>query len=115
VARDNVVPFNQQDSGRMGFRYEWEPADERPLVIYPEPFWRDRMEQATYEAAVSGNPRRQDEGPMAYVARIAEVVTGEWGQPVQAMPRARMSRRMTDERLAKLRAQLPSGTEIIGG
>lgn len=70
-------PDPPPDTGRNGFRYEWDPGDERPLVIYTVPFWRDRLEQATYEAAVVGNPRREDEGAFSYIQRISEIVTEE--------------------------------------
>lgn len=99
-------PFNANpDSGRMGFRYEWEPRDERPCIVYTEPFWRDRLEQATYEAAVAGNPKREDEGSFSYIRRISEIVTREREGGVKPMPHARMSRRERDRELAKLREQ----------
>jgi hypothetical protein len=89
----------------MGFRYEWEPTDERPMIVYPEPFWKDRMEQATYEAAVAGNPRRDDEGVFSYIQRIAELVTNEREAGAQSMPHARQSRRVKDAALLRLRSQ----------
>ena len=89
----------------MGFRYEWEPRDERPMVIYPEPFWRDRMEQATYEAAVAGNPRRPDEGAFSYMKRISELVTQEREAGAKDMPKAKQTRRERDGRLGELREQ----------
>lgn len=74
----------------MGFRYEWEPRDERPCIVYTEPFWANDMERATYEAAVAGNPRQPDEGPLAYARRISRLVTEEYQPkvPVRGMPKA---------------------------
>jgi hypothetical protein len=60
-----------------GFRYEWEPIDARPVLIYTYPFWKDRVEQAIYEAAVAGNPRLAGEGALTYAARISAIVTAE--------------------------------------
>ena len=93
----------------MGFRYEWEPRDERPMVVYSEPFWRDRMEQATYEAAVAGNPILPGEGPFTYIRRISELVTQERELGVKPMPCPRMSRAAQDLRLALLREQAEVG------
>lgn len=89
MARDGVVPFNQRtDTGRMGFRNDWEQVDERPLLIYPHPFWTDIVEKATYEAAVAMNPRREGEGPISYIRRISEVVTQERQAGLKPMPKA---------------------------
>ena len=109
MARRHSEPFNANpDTGRMGFRYEWEAVDSRPLVVYPYPFWESKLEEATYAAAVAGNPRREGEGPFAYIRRISELVTQEREAGVRSMPQARMSRRERDERLAKLREQADS-------
>jgi hypothetical protein len=68
----------------------------------------------TYEAAVEASPRREGEGCMTYLARISAAVEGRYKRVVvQSMPRRGMSRRETDARLAVLRSQLPSGTEVI--
>jgi hypothetical protein len=75
-------------------------------VVYTEPFWADRMEEATYEAAVSGNPKRADEGPGSYIRRISELVTGEREAGAKAMPHVRQSRREQDRRLMTLRGQV---------
>ncbi len=106
MARDFTRPFNAKpDSGRMGFRYEWEPRDERPCIVYTEPFWAEPMEQATYEAAVACNPRREDEGPFSYMRRISELVTNEREAGPKTMPRPKMSHRAQDLRLQLLRGQ----------
>ena len=39
-----------------------------------------------YWAAVMDNPRRDKEGPMSYVVRIAELVAGKLDKPAKAMP-----------------------------
>ncbi len=67
-------------------------------------FWKDRLEEATYQAAVVSNPQRQAEGPMAYVQRISALVTGE-RQKVHSMPHVRQSRSERDEALSTLRSQ----------
>ena len=67
--------------------------------------WTDRMEQATYEAAVAGNPRREGEGPFAYIRRISELVTQEREAGAQSMPHVRQSRRERDAALLRLRFQ----------
>jgi hypothetical protein len=118
------------DTGRMGYRQEWEPEDERrALAPYRcqclgrrppavgcrgnHGFWRDESERLTYESAVEDNPRREGEGPMAYAARISAIVAGKYSK-LGGMPSSRLTRRQRDERLARLRGQaqgLPSGTE----
>ena len=99
MARRHSEPFNANpDTGRMGFRYEWEPVDSRPLVIYPYPFWESKLGEATYAAAVAGNPRCEGEGPFAYIRRLSELVTQEREAGVRSMPQARMSGREWDER-----------------
>lgn len=114
MGRRDEQPFNQRtDTGRMGFRHEWEGPDERPLIVYPEPFWADESERLTYEATVEDNPRHEGEGPMAYVARLSALVVGKYGRAVQPMPRARQSRAERERSLAKLRGQYPSRTEIL--
>lgn len=115
LERRGKPAFNSNpDTGRMGFRYEWEATDERPLVICPYPFWADETERMTYEAAVEANQRREDEGPMAYAARISAVVEGKYKRvPVAAMPHAKMSRVERDRQLQKLRGQMPRGTEVL--
>lgn len=108
----------------MGYRREWEPVDERPLLIEyacqcngcrkHQGFWRDQTERMSYEDAVEANPRRPDEGPLAYAARISGLVTERYQRAVKSMPRAHQTRRERDGVLMKLRGQadgLPSGTE----
>ncbi|OFW63855.1 MAG: hypothetical protein A2Y74_01435 [Actinobacteria bacterium RBG_13_63_9] len=90
---------------RNGFREDWEPTDDRPLLIYPVPFWRDRMEQATYEAAVAGNPIKPGKGPFSYIRRISEIVTQEREPGLKPMPHVRQSRHERDVVLARLRGQ----------
>ncbi len=106
MARDGERPFNANpDTGRKGYRMEWEAPDERPEIVCPYPFWRDKVEQATYEAAVAGNPRRENEGPFAYIRRISELVTNEREAGAKSMPRAKLSHRAEDLRLMLLRGQ----------
>ncbi len=46
-------PFNADpDSGRMGFRHDWEQRDGRPCIIYTDPFWENEGERLAYERAV---------------------------------------------------------------
>ncbi len=105
-SRGDGQAFNANpDTGRKGYRMEWEASDERPEVVYPYPFWRDRVEQATYEAAVAGNPRRNDEGSFSYIRRISELVTNERETGAKSMPHPRLSRRAQDLRLMLLRDQ----------
>ena len=104
--REDEPAFNQpRDTGRMGFRHEWEPVDDRPLIVYPYPFWESKIEQAIYEAAVAGNPRCEDEGPFSYIRRVAEIVTGERETGPKLMPRLGLSHRQRDARLMALREQ----------
>jgi len=116
VAREST-PFNAApDTGRMGFRREGEPQDERPLLYYPYPFWEDETERMTYEDAVEANRIQPGEGAMTYMARISALVEGKYKRSaVHSMPRRGMSRRERDAQLMKLRSQavLPSGTEDL--
>ncbi len=115
MARDGDRPFNANpDIGRKGYRMEWEAPDERQEVVYPHPFWRDRVEQATYEAAVAGNPRRGDEGPFSYIRRISELVTNEREAGAKSMPHPRLSRRAQDLRLMLLRGQAEEVGAVTG-
>lgn len=109
---------------RNGFRELDEPEDDRPMIDRDrcrcsdcrdhEGFWKDRTERMTYEDAVEANPRRPEEGPLAYAARISGLVTERYKRAVKSMPRAHQTRRERDGTLMKLRGQadgLPSGTE----
>jgi hypothetical protein len=87
-----VLPFNAQDSGRLGFRYPEEPVDERPVLVWGR-FWTSEAERHTYETAVEKHPRRPTEGALSYAARISAVVTGAYQQAGLAMPRRGMSQR----------------------
>jgi hypothetical protein len=108
-SRGDAQAFNSDpNTGLMAFRYPGEAPDGRPVIAYVHPFWEDRMEEATYEAAVAGHPRRADEGPLAYAQRISELVTGEREQ-IKRMPRRSLSNRERDERLALLREQAAEG------
>jgi hypothetical protein len=86
----DAVPFNQRtDTGRMGFRREHEPMDERPLLIEDacqcagcrkhQGFWRDQTERMTYEDAVEANSRKPGETPLAYIARLSEYAEARLG------------------------------------
>jgi hypothetical protein len=85
-----------------------EKVDYGPCRLrYLEPIWESEVERFTYMNAVEGHPRRDDEGPLAYVARISALVTARFrGEAAKKMPSVRMGRRQTDERLAKLRGQM---------
>ena len=94
-----------EPSGRMAFRHDWEPVDERPMLIDPHGFWADETERLTYEAAVESNPIQPGEGPFSYIRRISALVVGKYKALGQPMPRVRMSRAERDRQLAKLRGQ----------
>jgi len=91
---------------RNGFRQEWEPTDDRPLLVYSEPFWESSEEQAAWVRAVQSCPLAQygSLDAFAYLAEVGKVATGLRGG-VPSMPRPRMTRRERDERLRALRAQ----------
>ena len=58
MSRNRVSDFNAevpQNTGRMGYRTEFDPPDERPLLIQCFPFWSDESERLVYEAAVEAN------------------------------------------------------------
>ena len=78
---------------RNGFRTEEEPRDDRPLLYEPEPFWCDETERLSYEAAKEAHPKDGDEGPLAYVQRLAAIVAGRYeaaGKPMPSATRADM-------------------------
>ena len=101
------IPFNRQrDDGPKGYRTEDEPIDDRPLLLYPQ-FWESSVEERIYCAAVGGNPRGHDEGPLAYVRRLSEIVTGDPSSPLlKRMPRRGRSQREWEriQNDAKMRA-----------
>ncbi len=72
-------PFSSApDTGRMAFRNEWEPRDERPCIVYPHPFWKDEDERLRYERAAAHCPVSAS-GKLTldeYLAEVAKVATG---------------------------------------
>jgi hypothetical protein len=123
--RSESQPFNQErDTGRKGYREPWEPEDERPVIAYGAcqcrgcreyggDFWRDKTEQMTYDSAVESNPKRENEGPMAYIQRISALVEGKYQRADKGMPHVRMSRQDRERQLQKLRGQIGSKTEVL--
>lgn len=61
------------NTGRMGFRYEWEDLDERPCIVYTEP-----PLDALWLKAVRMAPREQypNLSTSDYLAEIGKIVTG---------------------------------------
>ncbi len=78
---------------RNAFREPEDVPDERPLVNRRE-FWASESERLTYEHAAETNPKRPDEGPGTYIARLAAIATGRYTQAAKPMPRK--ERRQTD-------------------
>lgn len=114
MGRRDEQPFNQRtDTGRMGFRHEWEPADERPLIVYHEPLWADETERMTYEAAVEADRPREADTLLDYLARISAAVAGKYGGVLPKMRKPGQSRAERERSLAKLRGQYPSRTELL--
>jgi hypothetical protein len=102
--RGAAQPFNQRtDTGRMGFRRDFEPMDDRPLLVEDAcqcagcrkhaGFWRSQTERLTYEDAVEANQRKPGETPFAYIVRISEYAVA----------------RLKSERASGL----PRGTEVL--
>src|SRR5574343_2063071 len=96
--RDDGQPGDErQDTGRMGFRRDSEPVDERPLLAEyacrckgcreHEGFWRNHTERLMYEDAAESMPSSPGEGPAAYIKRLSEAVTAKYAAGVQPMPR----------------------------
>lgn len=108
-------PFNAQpNTGRLGYRTEFDAVDERPLIYYTEPFWESPEEEALWLRAVRSCPL-SEYGKLdvfAYLAEVGQVAVGLSGK-VKRMPHTRMSRVERDRQLAKLRGQMPRGTEIL--
>lgn len=96
-------PEQPRDTGRKGYREPEEVPDGRPTISY-RPFWTDLSEQLTYEHAVETHPKRPDESPMAYIQRIAAIVEGRLAA-VKAVPKASMTRKQFQQRLAELEKQ----------
>lgn len=117
VSKEERDRFQIDTYGRVrnGFREPDEPEDDRPMLDTHrcrckgcrehEGFWRDSTERMTYADSVEANPKRDDEGPMAYAARISAVVVGKYQKAGKPMPTMHMGRRERDRQLAKLRAQ----------
>jgi hypothetical protein len=111
--RSEAQPFNQNDSGRMGFRHDWEAPDDRPLVIHPWPFWADETERMTYEAAVEADKPGEADTLLDYLARISATVEGKYKGVLPRMRRPGGTRQERERQLQKLRGQMPRGTEIL--
>ena len=91
------------DTGRKAYREPHEFPDGR-LAIQYGPFWADASEEATYVHAVESNPRREDEGCMTYVARIATIVAGRYAK-AKTMPQGRLSKKAYQRRIEELEGQ----------
>jgi len=114
VGKDSREPFNSNpDTGRRGYRQEWEQPDGRPLLIQTEPFWADETERMTYEDAVEADHPRPEDTLLSYLARISAAVAGKYGGVLPRMRRPGLSRVERDRQLAKLRGQMPSRTEVL--
>ena len=113
MGRSQAQPFNAEpNTGRMGYRTEFDAPDERPLLYSPHPFWTDETERLTYEAACESDRPRDEDSLLSYLARISATVEGKYRR-VHSVPHVRMSRVDRDRQLAKLRGQIPRGTEIL--
>ena len=113
MGRDRPQPFNQNDTGRMGYRMEWEAPDERPLVVYLEPFWADDTERMTYEDAAEADHPRPEDTLLDYLARVSTAVSGRYKGILPRMRRPGGTRVERERQLQKLRGQMPKGTEIL--
>lgn len=114
MGRDRGEPFNANpDTGRRGYRMEWEAPDERPLVVQTEPFWADESERLMYEDACESDHPREADTLLDYLARISAVVSGKYGGVLPRMRRPGGTRRERERQLQKLRGQLPRGTEQL--
>ncbi len=98
-------PEQRQETGRMGFREQWEPGDGREYVINRSQFWQDEAEQLTYEHAAEANPRLPGEGPFTYIERLAGIAVGSL-ERMKSMPGPRrMSQNQHQHRLNELQSQ----------
>lgn len=115
-SKDERDRFQREKYGavRNGYREEHEATDDRPLLIYPEPFWESFAEMAAWLKAVQSCPIAEYGGmdAFAYLGEVGQVAVGLGGK-VKRMPHVRMSRVERDRQLAKLRGQIPRGTEIL--
>ncbi len=126
-SRGDGQAFNANpDTGRKGYRMEWEVPDERPEIVYPYPFWGDEEDRESYERATheirpdliyEGQQQWDPEdkaqreaagrvflGMAKLCEEITELATGlRAGLP--SMPHPRLSRRAQDLRLMLLRGQ----------
>ena len=114
MGRRDDQPFNSQpNTGRMGYRTEFDQVDDRPLVVHPEPFWADETERLTYEAAAEADRPREEDTLLAYLSRVSAAVEGKYKGVLPKMRRPGLSRVERERQLQKLRGQLPSRTEVI--
>jgi hypothetical protein len=105
--------FNQNDTGRMAFRHEWEAPDERPLLVYTDQLWEDETERMTYEDATEADRPKPEDTLLSYLGRISATVRGKYKGVLPKMRRPGMSRQERTRQLEKLRGQLPGRTEVI--
>jgi len=100
-----------QDTGRRGYREPSDPPDDRPVIVHA-PFWSSESERLTYEHAVESWPRRQGEGAMTYIARIAAKVEGRLAAAAKSFPPPeRLSPVEFYERQVELQAQREADQE----
>jgi hypothetical protein len=106
--------FNSNpDTGRRGYRMEWEAPDDRPLVVYHEPFWADDTERMTYEAAAEADKPRDTDTLEGYLARLSAAVLGRYKGILPRMRRSGGTRVERERQLQKLRGQIGSKTEVL--
>lgn len=110
----DAQPFNSEpNTGRMGYRTEYDAPDERPLLYMAHPFWEDETERLTYEDAVEADRPRDDDSLLSYLARISAAVEGRYKWVLPKMRRPGLSRVDRERQLQKLRGQIPKGTEVL--
>jgi hypothetical protein len=104
-ARD-VWQRQQYGAIRNGFREEHEATDDRPLLVYPEPFWESHEEMAAWMRAVRACPLSAY-GHLDLFAYLGEVAKFAVGLPggLRKVARGGMTRRQMDERLRLLHGQ----------
>lgn len=77
----NEQPFNSDpNTGRMGYRTDFDSPDERPLLYIAHSFWLNESERLAYEDEVERNPIQDDEYRLAYLAKISEAVLAKYGR-----------------------------------